>query len=129
MVSLEPEPQRPAALHALNSEKLLAEIDDGKWEQWYSHYHRIVLSEPDRDFQWYVAHGLAYNLETAAVYVLLSALFVANVRRWWCLVPASLWILILIAQEYNVARKYFDPWSTLSEQIDYLDRRNRQVAS
>jgi len=121
MINLQPEPQRAAALHTLSQERLLTQIDDGDWQQWYDHYHRIVLSDPERDFQWYVAHGLAYNLETAAVYVVLSAFVVPAVRHWWSLGPALFWVLILFSQEYTVARCYFDPC--------YLDRRNREVAS
>jgi hypothetical protein len=82
MINLQPEPQRAAALHALSQEKLQTEIDDGDWQQWYDHYHRIILSNPERDFQWYVGHGLAYNLETTAVYVVLSAFVVPAVRHW-----------------------------------------------
>jgi hypothetical protein len=129
IINLQPEPQRAAAIHALSQEKLLTEIDDGAWQQWYDHYHRIVLSDPERDFQWYVGHGLAYNLETTAVYVVLSAFVVPAVRHWWSLGPAIFWVLILFSQEYTGMRRYFDPWSTLSEQIGYLDRRNREATS
>jgi hypothetical protein len=49
-----------------------------------------VLSDPERDFQWYVGHGLAFNLETTAVYVVLSAFVVPAVRHWWS------WLLTII---------------------------------
>lgn len=129
VINLQPENQRSSALHALRQEKLLTEIDDGKWEQWYDHYHRIILSEPERDFQWYVGHGLTLNLEAAAIYVVISAIVVAPVRHWWSLGPALYWVLILFSQEYTAVRRYFDPWLTLSEQIVYLDKRNSDLAS
>jgi hypothetical protein len=33
-----PEQERPGALAKLRNDKLNAEIDDGRWEQWYDHY-------------------------------------------------------------------------------------------
>lgn len=116
-------------LHLLNQERLLTEIDDANWQQWYDHYHRIVLSVTKWDFESYVRYGIIYNLQAAAVYVLISAIFVPNVRHWWTLVPGSIWAVIFVFQEYYRSKEYMDAWSTLSEQIRYLDHRNRNLAS
>jgi hypothetical protein len=129
MINLTPEAQRPVALHALNQEKLLTEIDDANWQQWYDHYHRIVLSVTRWDFESHVRYGIIYNLQAAAVYVLISAIFVPNIRHWWTLVPASIWAVIFVFQEYYRSKEYMKAWSTLSEQIRYLDHRNRNLAS
>ncbi len=116
-----PEAERAAALGNLDRERLGAEIDDGNWAQWYDHYHRIVLTRRNKwSIQAYVQHGLSFNLETAAVYVLLSTPLVPGVRHWWCILPASMWVLILVAQEYEGIRRVKDKWTTLSEQVTYL---------
>jgi hypothetical protein len=120
-IDLLPEAQRPAALGKVNLEKISTDVVDGRWAQWYDHYHRIVLFDHDkRELDWYVLNGLHSNLQTAAVYVLISALFVPSVRRWWCILPAFMWVLILVGQEYWNMNRLMDPWSTLSEQIKYL---------
>lgn len=96
-------------------------MDDGKWAQWYDQYHHVILARRPRwDVQAYVQHGLSFNLETAAVYVLISMLLVPSLRHWWCIVPASIWTLILVAQQYTSVVHYKDTWSTLTEQIEYL---------
>jgi hypothetical protein len=116
-----PEAQRPAALLKLDGDKLATEMDDHSWADWYNHFHKIVLLDQEkRDFQWHVYHGLGFNLETAALYVLISALLVPCVRHWWCILPACMWVLILFAREYTDANKMMNKWFSLSEQIKYL---------
>jgi hypothetical protein len=116
-----PEGERPQALATLSHERIQTQMDDLQWSQWYDHYHLVVLTDRNRwDFQRHVQHGLVFNLETAAVYVLLSAPFVPRVRHWWCIVPASMWVVILLAQQYSDVKRFLNPWATLSEQIEYL---------
>jgi hypothetical protein len=116
-----PEAQRPSALANLEHDRIQAEINDGKWEQWYDHYHRFILfNRGDLDIIWYVRQGLNFNLETAGVYVLISALVVTEVRHWWTILPASIWVLLLVAFEYSEWTRYKNKWSTLSEQTKYL---------
>jgi hypothetical protein len=93
-----PEGQRPVALAALNLERIQNEMDDSKWAQWYGHYHRILYQPNDPDPASHVGRGLAFNLETTALYVLISAAVVPNLRRWWCILPSCLWVLLLVAQ-------------------------------
>ena len=120
MVELLPPQERPRAMYELNAERIRTESDDLEWAQWYDHYHRIVLEPRDRDLFFEVGWGLRINLETAALYLLLSATFVPRLRHWWCILPSLLWVLVLAAEEYDSARKFSDKWATLSEQIKYF---------
>jgi hypothetical protein len=116
-----PEPQRLLAHSEVDSEKLTTEMDDMNWAYWYDHFHRIVLFDQRKhDFQWHVHRGLIFNLETTGLYVFISALFVPRLRHWWCLLPACMWVLTLIAIEYSNLTDYMNKWSTLSEQTKYL---------
>lgn len=131
MIDSLPANERPMALVNLGREKLSAEMDDGNWEQWYDHYHQVVVFEEDRkDFDLYVRRGLNFNLETAAVYVLISAVFVRSLRHWWCILPTCMWVLLLVAQEYSGFKRYTNKWSSLSAQIKYLseDRRSEEAS-
>jgi len=115
-----PEVQRLSALADLATERMNAVIDDANWERLYDHYHQIVLQPDDRDFVWHVRNGLNFNLQVVSLYVLISALVVPGVRRWWCILPACMWVLDLIAELFWGVRRFLDKWSTLSEQIRYL---------
>jgi hypothetical protein len=119
-VNLGPEQERPAALMALSSEKFNSEMDDDAWARWYNHYHWIILFPEKQDFAWHIAKGLNFNLETASLYVLVSAAVVPAVRHWWCILPACLWVLLLIAESYTGMKNATDQWSTLEGQIRYL---------
>jgi hypothetical protein len=107
-------------LSKLQQEKLASEINDGKWRQWYEHYHRVVIEKYGQDFTFYIRTGLNFNLEAAGVYVLLSAIFVPSVRQWWALVSASIWVFMGIAEVFHTLQRYPNRWSTLFQQIDYL---------
>ena len=120
LVNFQPEQERPAVLMALNSEKFNAEMDDAAWARWYDHYHWMILVDARRDFVWHVANGLNFNLQTTALVILVSAAIVPDVRHWWCILPACLWVLLLTAEVYVGMKKAVDNWSTLSAQIKYL---------
>jgi hypothetical protein len=124
-----PEGQRQKALADLQLERINAGIDDSKWAQWYDHYHQIVLQPEDRDFVSHVRSGLNFNLQTASLYVLLSALVVPAVRRWWCILPACAWVLLLIGEAFWIMKRFTDKWSTLSEQMRYLEGGGRDAES
>ncbi len=127
-IDLQPEAQRSFAIANLNVEKLKTESDDFYWARWYDQYHRTVLRPADRDVLFHVQRGLSFNLETAAVYVLVSALVVPRVRHWWCILPASLWTVSLILEESVAFRQMTDKWSTLSAQITHLSELGRNSA-
>jgi len=121
-----PEEQRPFALEELAKERLDAVKDDERWAEWYEHYHRIVLFPRDQDFVWHVQNGLYYNLEAAALYVLISAILVPSVRQWWCIVPSIIWVLVLLSELHWQVNRLLNKWSTLHEQLQDLSggRRN-----
>jgi hypothetical protein len=116
-----PVAEQPLALLTLENSSLNSKMDDGKWSNWYNHYHQIVLTqEKPEQFERYVRKGLNFNLETTSFYVVISALIVPAVRHWWCILPAGIWIIIFLSEQYRGVRQFRDPWSTLAEQIDYL---------
>ncbi|HKW64678.1 MAG TPA: hypothetical protein VJN89_19150 [Candidatus Acidoferrum sp.] len=125
-----PEGERLKALSELTLEKIQAQIDDGKWAAWYDHYHqKVLLGREKWDVQRHVMHGLNFNLETTAIYVLASAFRVPSLRHWWCITPAILWTLIFGLQQLGDLRRFNDPWSTLSQQIEYLSEESRNSSS
>jgi hypothetical protein len=115
-----PNGQQPAETLKLHTQRLSAESDDLAWATWYDHYHKIIVQPDERDVFLQVHTGLRFSLQTAAVYVLLSAAVVPAVRHWWCIVPASLWALLLILESVESVRKALNKWSTLNEQVKYL---------
>jgi hypothetical protein len=117
-----PPAQREAALADLSLEKLRTEINDGAWAQWYDLYHQIILEPDEVDIPRQIKGGLDFNLEAAGLYALISAAFVPEVRHWWCIVPASLWVFALICVSVYQLRQATDKWGTLHAQIRYLAR-------
>lgn len=67
-------------------------------------------------------HGLNFNMETAALYTLASVPFVPDLRHWWCIVPASVWVLVLAGEQYGTVGRFLNQWTTLTEQIEYLSK-------
>lgn len=112
--------EQPAALYSLNSEKLQAEMNDLRWQQWYEHYHRIVLKPEDKDMIFHVHSGFNFNMETAALYYLFASVYVPALRHWWCTLPACAWVVLLIVEQYASVQHFTNEWSTLSAQIRYL---------
>ncbi len=119
-VAAQPEAQRNLAQAALNLEKINSDIDDDAWAMWYRHYHYLVLHPTERSFTWHVQNGLNFNLQTSAVYVLVSALFVRDVRHWWCILPACIWTVLLTAEVFVSLQRATNDWSSRSDQIKYL---------
>jgi len=115
-----PESERQLKELELDREKLNAEIDDSRWEEWYNHYHQIVLTPGEHDFFWHVSNGLNFNLQTASLYVLFSAMIIPAVRHWWCIVPAFTWVFLLATETYVALNRAVNRWSTLSAQVIYL---------
>ena len=127
VINSKPEAERAAALADLNRLRIESWKNDSEWARWYDHYHAIVLRPSDRDVVMHVRRGLEFNLETAAVYVLISAWFVPAVRHWWCILPACLWTLDLLNNGFWEARNVMDRWTTLSRQITYISEISRHA--
>ena len=105
------------------NEKLSIEIDDlNSVSDGTTIFHWLVLTSMERDFAFYVERGLHYNLQTASVYILISACFVPALRHWWVLAPTSLWTLFLLAEEYAGLMQWLNKYSTTSKQITYLSK-------
>lgn len=123
MVELLPPEQRLAksATSAL-LDKLKTEKDDTEWAEWYNHYHKIVIKPDDKDVVFHVRRGVNFSLETTALYTLICAVLVPDLRHWWCLAPALLWATSLAASEYWGWQQHSDKWSTLHMQIRYLSQ-------
>lgn len=118
------EAARNAQRTQLNLEKIGTEINDGQWAQWYDFYHQVLSTKEKEDVEWYVHRRLSYNLEVAAIYVLCSTIFVPQLRHWWCIAPSLMWVVILIAFEYDSVRRFNDKWTTLLDQIRYLSEQD-----
>lgn len=119
-----PEEQRHAAQAALMGEHFASVQNDARWANWYDYYHQIVLQPSDADFRTYVHTGLTDNLKAAALYVLLSTIAVPQLRHWWWILPACIWVALLLAEVYRSWHRFNNRWSTLSEQYRYLSTGN-----
>jgi hypothetical protein len=120
MVERLPIEQRLARESSLLLQKHGTEKDDTNWAEWYNHYHKLVIQPDDRDVLSHVRMGLNDSLETTALYVLLSAVFVHDLRHWWCIGPASIWTLSIFGSTYWAWKQLTDKWSTLHAQVRYL---------
>ncbi len=113
-------PEREIARRQVELEVLNAKIEDGKWAQWYRHYHSVVLAHAERDVTYHVQTGLGFNMEAASVYTLVSAILVPDIRHWWCIVPPIFWCLMLTAELYSNLANWRNLFSTLDPQIRYI---------
>ena len=125
LIQLQPEEERAHAAVALQIERGDTLLNDMRWEQWYDHFHFVVLQQVDRTFESYVRTGLSFNLQAAALYTLVSATVVPAIRHWWCLLPAAMWVTLLLADTYRLAASFTDKWSTLTAQLRYLSDDDR----
>jgi len=119
-----PEDQRLAATTSLELERLINQSEDADWNRWYRYYHSLILFPSERDFLFEVQRGIHFNLQAAALYVLLSAWFVPAVRVWWCML-LSFWSFVLIVEEWSGSQNAANLWSTLDRQITYLSELAR----
>jgi hypothetical protein len=126
-ISVQPPAQQVGALAALNLEKLKTERDDTDWARWYDQYHRTVLKPEDTDMVFHFQRGLNFNLETAAIYLLVSMIIVPQLRHWWTILPACFWTVSLMLEEVYSFRQMTNKWSTLNTQITYLSELSRKA--
>lgn len=116
--------------HELIMQLFNAQQDDQEWQRWYNHYHEIVLTPDDKNFALHIQNGLYSNLEATAIYALASSIFVAQLRHWWCILPACLWAAKFGAELFVEYRRRTDPWTTFSLQVKYLsDTQDKQAAA
>ena len=115
-----PDAQKSAEAQRILNERITTILDDMRWSTLYSHYHQVLLQPSDQDVQRHIRGGLSFNFFAAALYVLVSAAIVPEVRHWWCIVPAAAWVFAVAAEFVAQLRRAFDKWSTLQDQIAYL---------
>lgn len=115
-----PESERKDAAFALLQERAEAVMNDQCWQHWYDHYHQLIVQRADHSFESYVRTGLAYNLQTAAVYYLIFAATFPAIRRRWCILPACMWVVIFAGEIYGAWTRFGNRWSTFQEQLAYL---------
>lgn len=125
-INAQPQDQQPGFLAALNFEKLKTERDDADWARWYDQYHRAVLTPQDTDVLFHFQRGLNFNLETAAIYLLVSMMIVPRLRHWWTILPACFWTISLVLEELVAFKQITNKWSTLNTQITYLSELSRK---
>lgn len=113
--------EQEEALFDLQHRKEATELDDQEWAKWYQYYHRRVREEAYKDFVVNVRHGIQANLETAAVFVLCSMLFVKELRHHtWVWGLALFWFCMLLLESWADVREIRNHWGTLDAQIRYL---------
>ncbi len=122
MAELMPEEQRQAALGAIIIERCDTALEDRRWQEWYDHYHQIILQDAEPTFEWHVQNGFNFNMQATALFVLVSATFVPDLRHWWYVLPACAWLIILVSESYSTFIRYTNKWSTRYEQIKYLSQ-------
>jgi hypothetical protein len=115
-----PEPDKSRTFERLNKARHDALMDDFEWERWYDQYHAAIIQPKDLTIEMYIRNGLDLNLEATAAYIFISALYVPGVRHWWWLVPALAWFVIFLLEGQELLGRFFDRWSTYSDQISYL---------
>jgi len=121
LISSLPEAQRVQAVNNLNAETIASRTDDANWQQWYDHYHFMIINQSGKeDFVWRVHNALRLNLETSGIYTLISAAVVPSVRHWWCMTFACVWVTLFFVEVYTEWRKAANRWLTLNDQIRYL---------
>lgn len=128
MIEFKPEPERAGAILELNNELFAGNVEDGKWEQWYDHFHRIILQRTSSDAEQYVRTGLNFNLEAASLFLLFCVIAVPRIRHWWCILPASLWVLMLCLETYWGIVRSSNKWFTLGDQLKYLSETEADAA-
>jgi hypothetical protein len=126
-ISAQPQDQQLGFLAALDLEKLKTERDDADWARWYDQYHRAVLTPQDTDVLFHFQRGLNFNLETAAIYLLVSMVIVPRLRHWWTILPACFWTISLVLEEVVAFKQITNKWSTLNTQITYLSELSRKA--
>jgi hypothetical protein len=127
-IGIQPPDQHVAALAALNIEKLKTEREDADWARWYDQHHQTVLKPQDTDVPFHFQRGLNFNLETAAIYLLVSMAIVPRLRHWWTIVPACFWAVSLVLEEVVAFQQMTNKWSRLNAQITYLSELSRSKA-
>jgi hypothetical protein len=112
--------QRQAAENQLKSSKLALASDDLDWSQWYFQIDRQRQAQTKFDPLEYVQGSLQGSLQTTAVYLIGSMIFVPNIRNWICISFSVGWLVIMVAKIHVDLKDGSNSWSTWSKQLDFL---------
>lgn len=104
----------------LSRERLVSQINDGKWREWYDHYKTIVLNEGHRDFAGNIYQGFLGNMEASAFVGLIGLIAIPEARHWWVASVVFIWLLATIGDLAQGVKKATNIWGTLFEQTKYL---------
>lgn len=119
-IKLLPADEQAIPLYELQVEQARTQEDDAAWASWYSHYHHVVLKPDEKDLATQIRRGLTINMQSASVYVLAASTVLVSLRKWWVIVPAMVWTILLAAEVYTALTQHKNHWYTLDSQIRYL---------
>ena len=83
------------------------------------------MNPTERSVEWHIHYGLAFNLFTAALYILGSMVVLPMLRTWWCYSFCLVWIAVVAVAVSQWLWGFTHPWSTYSRQLAYLDNLQR----
>ena len=115
-----PDHDQATQIAKLGVDRWASELNDGRWADWYDQIDRTLKEQMPVEWATQVREGLDINFEAAALCVFLSAIWIPATRHWWCFLPASLWILLLVVRSWSDIYNVSNKWATLSKQIHYL---------
>jgi hypothetical protein len=119
IINLKPAPQQASATIDLKIERIETELNDSVWSRWYAQFHAAVHTQRLGDWTRQVQHGLDLNLQTAALVILIAAIWVPAIRQWWLMLLAFGWVAACVLQFWGELVVYTKHW-TINEQIKYF---------
>lgn len=95
-------------------------VNDRVWRMNYDRLHSRILFERKREVIEEVIEGLQSNLTVSGCIVLSCSFIVPALKQWWLIIPALGWVSVTSLVTSAKIFRVFDPWTTLSEQIEFL---------
>jgi hypothetical protein len=101
-------------------ERASLDSDDNDWKMWYLQLNKQREAHRKWDVAQYVHGGLKDSFHAIAIYLTISMLFVPGVRNWMTFLFCGVWLFLMYAEVSVSLSKAVDPWSTSSQQIEFL---------
>jgi hypothetical protein len=121
-----PVSEQDHAVSCLVTSRMSLATDDSDWMRWYLQFDRQRKARESPDETEYVHGGLKFNLQVTALYLAAGMILVPATRRWFCVLFCAVWGIILFAEVFVALKRGPDPWSTWSDQLDFLARELRE---
>jgi hypothetical protein len=118
-----PEAERAAAVEELRRTRMRLASDDADWRQWYSQIEDLRKAEEKQDFEDVFSQTLRSSLQSTAIYLLISMVFVPSLRNWICGLICAGWLIVVTAEVFTALRGSSDPWNTWSIQLGFLTKK------